>query len=194
MGPQVARLSESFRANITFERLFASVSPHVNFKRARSHETLLAAATLEWALPCVPPEVIAQVTMRRERPVAALEGAHEWLLAIVDPLVRFEVALLREPLLTARKVAFKGLLACVSALVDFEPASARVGLAADVALERFVARVDQFMGLQVSLRDESLAAVYKCADEGPLARVYPQVRLQIASLLEVSQTLHERAE
>lgn len=54
----------------------------------------------------------------------------------------------------------------VGTFVDLESARPRIALEADVALEGFITRVDQLMGLQVALRDESLPTVFKAASEG----------------------------
>ena len=51
--------------------------------------------------------------------------------------------------------------------------------------------MDQLMRLQVALSDELFATIFKGADERSLTCVNPQMRLEIASLLEFSETLDE---
>ena len=49
--------------------------------------------------------------------------------------------------------------------------------------------MNQFVCLQVAFSDESLATVLIVADEGAFSRVDSQVSLEIACLMELSQTL-----
>ena len=74
--------------------------------------------------------------------------------------------------------------------VDFETARSAVSLATDVTLEGLLTRVDQLMRLQMAFGDEPLATVLKVADEGSLACMDPQMGLEVASLVELPQTLH----
>ena len=89
VGSEVAGLCKFLTAHSAFKRLFASVSSHMNFQSARSHETLFAGVAFERPFTRMPPKVVTQVAMRGKRPVAIGECAPERLLAIMDPLVSF---------------------------------------------------------------------------------------------------------
>ena len=120
---QVARFREFFEANIAFKWLLTSVSTHVDLQSARSHEALATLVALERSLARVPPEVVAQVSVGCEGPIAALEGALERPLAIMYPLVGLQIAFLCESLCTAWEIADKGFLAGMCSLVNLQTAS-----------------------------------------------------------------------
>ena len=84
---QVAGLCEFFQANFAFKWFFTGVSPHVDFKSARPHETLAALVAFEWPFTCMPSKVVAQVPMGREGPITAFISAFKWPLTIVNPLM-----------------------------------------------------------------------------------------------------------
>lgn len=78
--------------------------------------------------------------------------------------------------------------------MDLEPAGPRVPLVAarNVADKRLLTSVRQLVRLQVPLGDELLEAFV--ANEGSLSCVRPHVRLQVACLGKLLQTLLKGAE
>ena len=141
----------------------------------------------------MPAEVVGQVPVGRESPAAPSECALEGLLSVVDAHVRLEVALLCEALAAAREVALEGFLAHVSPFVDLQAARSRVFLIADVTYERLVSSVDQLMCFEMAFGNKAFIALCELTGKWSLSGVNSEMRLQVASLLEISQALDERA-
>jgi hypothetical protein len=157
MRLEIAALGERAGTLLTLIWSLARVSPDVNFKSTRSHERHLTEAAFEWPLTSMPSLVVTEMSMSREDSTAVLECACKWLLAVVDAQVRLEVALLGESLFAARPRTWEGFDAGVHSEMNLEAASTRVRLAAVLTDEGLVTCVDQLMGLQVALCNESLA-------------------------------------
>ena len=90
----------------------------------------------------------------------------------MNTLMRLQIALLSEAFVTAWEVTFEGLLPDVCPFMDLQTSCTRVTLAADVAGEGLVTRVNELVSFQVSFGDETLIAALESADEGPLASLY----------------------
>ena len=60
MSAQITRFGKPLLTDCAFEGFLASMTPHMNFESARSHETLLAVLgrALEWSLTCMASEVV----------------------------------------------------------------------------------------------------------------------------------------
>ena len=110
--------------------------------------------------------------MSRELASTILICALEGLLSVMNTLMCLQITLLCEALVTAREVTLEGLLSDVSPFVDLQAARSRVALATDVTGKRFVTRMNQLMGFQVSLSDETLIAALEGADEGSFTSLY----------------------
>ena len=145
MSAQIATFSELLIANATLIGLLPCVPTHMDLQSARPHKGLITLITFEGPFACVPAHMIAQVTMSGECAAAVRHRALEWFLAKVDPHVCLQVAFFGEALTASLEVAYEWLFAEMGALMDLQAARARVTLAADVTLERFVASVDQLV-------------------------------------------------
>ena len=174
MSAQITGFGKPLITDITLEWFLASVSSHVDFESARSHEALITAlcCALEWSLTCVASEVIGQVAMSRELASTARICTLKGLLSVMNTLMRLQIALLCEAFVTAWEVTFEGLLPDVCPFMDLQTSCTRVALAADVAGEGLVTRVNELVGFQVSFGDETLIAALESADEGPFASLY----------------------
>ena len=110
MGPKVTALSKITVAFSTFKRLLPCVSPYVDFQSARAHEWLRAVIALERPLACMPPKMIAQMSMRRKCTLAARKVAFKWFFSVMYPHMRLQIAFFREFLATRSYRARKWLL------------------------------------------------------------------------------------
>ena len=67
------------------------MSPHVYFESARPHKSLWALSTLERAISRVPPQVIRQMSLRRECFLAACNAAYERFFSRVDSQMSLQI-------------------------------------------------------------------------------------------------------
>lgn len=136
--------------------------------------------------------MIEQVTLRGEAFGAAGKLAAERFLTRMNSHVGLQVAVFGES--TTANLALKWLFTGMGSHVDLEAARARVLLVADGALVGFLARMYQYVRVQMALGDEALPAALIVARIGTIVRVRTHMRLQITRLIELFETEREAAE
>ena len=85
------------------------MAAHMNFQSAWPHKAVVTELTLEWSVPCVSPEVVRQMSVRRESPPAVVKRTGERFLPIVDASVSFQVSFFCELFTATFVVAYKRL-------------------------------------------------------------------------------------
>ena len=114
--------------------------------------------------------------MSRELASTVLKCALEGLLSVMNTLMCLQITLFCEAFVTAREITLEGLFSNVRPFVDLQTSRSRVALPTDVTGERFVTRMNQLMGFQVSFGDETLIAALESADEGSFTSLYIRLK------------------